>query len=218
MVTIVHQEHFEKHFEQINFSLEMPDSQVGHSEIEINTTGNNMHTFSCVESNSGVVERDQQPSKAPLTNLVVEGTNSISSSPCRGGGPSPPAATDVLLEPAIGPILNSEATDMIVNTPSFHKAVSPTISTLPPLQRPTYQKCYQKVATWTVKVTKAVLIVGDSNLARIPAFNYPLAQINSYLGEQIHHLMEVMQKHSTGSKCAQGSVVHALRHNHTDTI
>ena len=52
----------------------------------------------------------------------------------------------------------------------------------------------RKLKAWTLTVTKPVLIIGDSNLARIPPFTDPNVQIDSYPGAQIHHITELIRK------------------------
>lgn len=63
---------------------------------------------------------------------------------------------------------------------------------------------------------------GDSNLVRIPPFNYPHVQIDSCLGAEIHHLVEVLKKNQPDSNVHKvlrsAGFNNTLRHNHIDTI
>ncbi|KAK9536272.1 hypothetical protein VZT92_006067 [Zoarces viviparus] len=53
---------------------------------------------------------------------------------------------------------------------------------------------FYKVRDWSLVITQLVLVIGDSNLSRIPRHKYPLVQIDSFLGAQIHHLKEILGK------------------------
>lgn len=52
----------------------------------------------------------------------------------------------------------------------------------------------QKIKKWILKVDEPVVILGDSNLSRIPKHSYPSVQIDSFPGAQIHHLRGVLNK------------------------
>ncbi len=55
----------------------------------------------------------------------------------------------------------------------------------------------QKIRVWSLEVRELVLLLGDSNLARIPCHNYLRVQIDSFPGAQIHHLKGVLRKLET---------------------
>lgn len=56
-------------------------------------------------------------------------------------------------------------------------------------QRPTrHQTTYYKMLEWSVEIKKPILIIGDSNLSRIPEYDYPSVQIDSFPGAQILHI------------------------------
>ena len=59
--------------------------------------------------------------------------------------------------------------------------------------------CSQKIRTWSLEIRELILVLGDSNLSRIPQFNYPSVQIDSFPGAQIHHIKGVLEKLNTSS-------------------
>jgi len=60
----------------------------------------------------------------------------------------------------------------------------------PPLQQPIrYRVEKQKIAAWMLELGKGmVVMLGDSNLSRIPEYDCHLVKIHSFPGAQLHHL------------------------------
>lgn len=52
----------------------------------------------------------------------------------------------------------------------------------------------RKMIDWTLSVTRKWLIIGDSNLARIPPFSIPDLQVDSYPGANFRHAQAVIAK------------------------
>lgn len=62
-------------------------------------------------------------------------------------------------------------------------------------QKPTrHQRTYYKMVEWNITITKSVVILGDSNLSRIPEYTYPQVQIDSYPGAKILHIKSILKK------------------------
>lgn len=108
------------------------------------------------------------------------------------------------------------------NLPSAHEITPPSMENTSSHSQKYHQKCYEKIGTWTLEVSKPILILGDSNLVRIPAFNYPLVQVDSFPGAQIHHLVEVLKKNQPNFNVQKVvwsvGLNNAVRLNHIDTI
>ncbi|KAJ4928842.1 hypothetical protein JOQ06_004466 [Pogonophryne albipinna] len=67
----------------------------------------------------------------------------------------------------------------------------PTSSASPTHYKPTYHiaRAQKKVQDWSLSGTKPILILGDSNINRIPPHNNPNIQLDSYPG--VYNLMEL---------------------------
>lgn len=50
----------------------------------------------------------------------------------------------------------------------------------------------RKIASWIIKVKKPIIILGDSNLSRIPVFRDSKVQVDSYPGATFNHIREVL--------------------------
>lgn len=63
-------------------------------------------------------------------------------------------------------------------------------------QKPFYHRARPnyKVADWNIEGHTPTLIIGDSNLNRIPPFNNPNIQVDSYPGATFYHLTKVLEK------------------------
>lgn len=60
---------------------------------------------------------------------------------------------------------------------------------------PTIHKASQrKILEWNLTINKAVLFIGDQNLARIPYFTEPDIQVDSFPEATLYHLSGVLQK------------------------
>ena len=51
----------------------------------------------------------------------------------------------------------------------------------------------RKLKDWSVKIIKPIVILGDSNLSRIPHFEDPKIQIDSFPGAGIHHIQSILK-------------------------
>lgn len=174
------------------------------------TTGRNLHQFKTPLSNVAVIEDDvispwlnNEESSSPPSDIRTEDfmTKQISNDSNRTTNP-PPSCQKKLRH--------------LVQT--FRRQLQTPIC----LQKPKYhQKCYQKIATWKLEVLKPILILGDSNLARILSY-HPQIQIDSFPGAQVHHLVEVLKKnkpnHNVHTIIWSIGLNNALRLNHIETI
>lgn len=66
-----------------------------------------------------------------------------------------------------------------------------TIQRQRPLRHPNSER---KMIDWQLKVTRKWLIVGDSNLSRIPSYDNPDLQIDAYPGANFRHAEALMNK------------------------
>lgn len=57
-----------------------------------------------------------------------------------------------------------------------------------------HENSYRKMIDWDLKVEKKWLIIGDSNLARIPGYSIPDLQIDSYPGANFRHAQALLSK------------------------
>lgn len=51
-----------------------------------------------------------------------------------------------------------------------------------------------KVAHWNFKGNKPILVLGDSNVNRIPPFHNPNIQVDSYPGATFYNFTKVLEK------------------------
>nr|XP_046235775.1 uncharacterized protein LOC124054163 isoform X2 [Scatophagus argus]XP_046235800.1 uncharacterized protein LOC124054173 isoform X2 [Scatophagus argus] len=58
----------------------------------------------------------------------------------------------------------------------------------------THPRTFRKLQEWSLEVRKKTLIVGDSNLSRIPPFTDANIQIDSYPGANFHHITAILKK------------------------
>lgn len=97
-----------------------------------------------------------------------------------------------LLSPTSEPLITRSrtppgASDMSRFT--HHQIHSSTLST------PTYHTYSKhKLSEWSLSPSKPVLIIGDSNLNRIPAHAFTDIQIDSYPGATTYHLWKLLEK------------------------
>lgn len=78
-------------------------------------------------------------------------------------------------------------------TPSFAQ------STQQPLDKAQIPTRHPKIQVWELKVVKPIVLIGDSNLARIPQYNNPYVQVDSFPGANFLHIARVLQKLSPNS-------------------
>ena len=55
----------------------------------------------------------------------------------------------------------------------------------------------RKIVEWNITIHKPIVILGASNLARIPRFTHPKVQVDSFPGATCNHVREVLRKHTT---------------------
>ncbi|KAK3558079.1 hypothetical protein QTP86_009201 [Hemibagrus guttatus] len=55
----------------------------------------------------------------------------------------------------------------------------------------------RKIFDWEIEVVKPILIIGDSNLARIPQFRDTKVQVDSFPGATFYHVKGVLEKLGT---------------------
>ncbi|KAG7467708.1 hypothetical protein JOB18_018490, partial [Solea senegalensis] len=77
----------------------------------------------------------------------------------------------------------------------------PTFPLTPPaaassLHRPNYHiaRPNRKIQDWSFKPRRPILILGDSNINRIPAHTNPLIQLDSYPGANTYHFLKICEK------------------------
>ena len=58
----------------------------------------------------------------------------------------------------------------------------------------THKHTYRKIQEWSLEVRKEALVIGDSNLARIPRFTHAKIQVDSYPGATFHHISSILKK------------------------
>ena len=113
------------------------------------------------------------------------------SSPATDPGP-PPAS---LLPTLTGPRGNREA---LINNTDIATAIENR-----PVQDPLFSNndeptrhrtSTRKVTDWHISAHKPTLLIGDSNLSRIPVFKDPALQADSYPGATMDHITEILRK------------------------
>lgn len=64
------------------------------------------------------------------------------------------------------------------------------------LQKPSYHKARPKgkMADWNFQGNKPILVLGDSNVNRIPPFHNPNIQVDSYPGATFYNFTKVLEK------------------------
>ncbi|CAB1437546.1 unnamed protein product [Pleuronectes platessa] len=53
---------------------------------------------------------------------------------------------------------------------------------------------HRKIQDWFIKGRKPVLVLGDSNINRIPPHNHPTIQLDSYPGANMYHFLKLCEK------------------------
>jgi len=123
---------------------------------------------------AGECERDDLPGPregdAPRTNVAVVIPES-----------------QLLVEVEGEPTLEREAS-------SSREGDSPEVGILTRRKPIRHCNTYQKGVKWSLEINQPVIVVGDSNLSKIPEFQHPLVQIDSFPGAQILHLKEILGK------------------------
>ena len=66
------------------------------------------------------------------------------------------------------------------------------------LRKPTrHENTPQKNKTWSLRVKEPILVLGDSNLSRIPPYEHMAVQVDSFPGAMVHHLRSILEKLQT---------------------
>lgn len=135
----------------------------------------------------------------PGKNPNIEGTNMMSgcvkannamtqfqSDPSIGRESPPP-------RPAAPDVDNASTIDPDTPGPSHTRQLSPV---MPGKFRPRYHiaRPTRKLQDWTIRAHKQVLVLGDSNINRIPAHNNPNVQLDSYPGANLYHFLKLLEK------------------------
>jgi len=98
---------------------------------------------------------------------------------------------DLLNEQETGPTRRGEAP--LGDTVSSSDSEGPIRP--PPWLPIRYRVEKQKIAAWTLELGEGrVVMLGDSNLSRIPEYDCPWLEIHSFPGAQIHHLGGVIKQ------------------------
>ena len=126
--------------------------------------------------------KGQPKGKSPLVKAYSEPSPFHPTKEPVGDSPKLGASTRTSLQPTHTSQLRSQDP----STPQHTQAlVTPTYH----IARPA-----RKVADWNIKGIKSHLFIGDSNLNRIPPFQNPRAQVDSYPGATFHHFQKVLEK------------------------
>ena len=57
-----------------------------------------------------------------------------------------------------------------------------------------HPRTYRKLQDWSLEVRRKTLIIGDSNLSRIPPFTNTHTQVDSFPGATFHHITAIIKK------------------------
>jgi hypothetical protein len=111
----------------------------------------------------------------------------------------PPQKTNIAVPlPVQGPCTTGASKYPPSHPPQPHLQPQPQPQPIPthPSQKPFYHKARPnyKVADWNIEGHTPTLIIGDSNLNRIPPFNNPNIQVDSYPGATFYHFIKVLEK------------------------
>lgn len=111
----------------------------------------------------------------------------------------PPLETNIAVPlPVQGPCTTGASKYPPSPPPQPHLQPQPQPQPKPthPSQKPFYHKARPnyKVADWNIEGHTPTLIIGDSNLNRIPPFNNPNIQVDSYPGATFYHFIKVLEK------------------------
>ncbi|XP_064871302.1 uncharacterized protein LOC135568447, partial [Oncorhynchus nerka] len=131
------------------------------------------------------------PTTAPSVPLPVQG-------PCTTGAQNttiPPPQPHLCLCRSRVPVQLAPKIPTIT-PPQPHLQPQPHPKPTHPSQKPFYHKARPnyKVADWNIEGHTPTLIIGDSNLNRVPPFNNPNIQVDSYPGATFYHFIKVLEK------------------------
>lgn len=104
---------------------------------------------------------------------------------------------DTPLSPSHADLIQIDAPPLLSPSPEPYGGLSPDLFSSPAQQRckvTRHMNTDRKMIDWDLNVEKKWLIVGDSNLSRIPEYNIPDLQIDSYPGANFRHAQALMAK------------------------
>ncbi|XP_029629921.1 leucine-rich repeat extensin-like protein 5 isoform X2 [Salmo trutta] len=109
----------------------------------------------------------------------------------------PPQTTNIVVPlPVQDPCTTGASKYPPSSPPQPHLQPQPQPKPTHPPQKPFYHKARPnyKVTDWNIEGHTPTLIIGDSNLNRIPPFNNPNIQVDSYPGATFYHFTKVLEK------------------------
>ncbi|XP_045563374.1 mucin-6-like [Salmo salar] len=109
----------------------------------------------------------------------------------------PPQTTNIVVPlPVQDPCTTGASKYPPSSPPQPHLQSQPQPKPTHPPQKPFYHKARPnyKVTDWNIEGHTPILIIGDSNLNRIPPFNNPNIQVDSYPGATFYHFTKVLEK------------------------
>lgn len=152
-------------------------------------------------------QADDEPRDSPVSSQVhrsaLEDLEDIFGSPARANWGVPAAATPPVTEGAqiLVPAqvhqtdCDRENSQLESDQGDSELEAGGVTSTPVRRQRPTrHANSERKMIDWDLHVTRKWLVVGDSNLSRIPAFDIPDLQIDAYPGASFRHAEALMYK------------------------
>lgn len=128
---------------------------------------------------------------------------------------------NMMMAGTVGPTLTSIPPPETPATDSSSDLLTP--SGPPPRTEPyKHGKTFQKAKFWSLEVSKKVVVIGDSNLARIPSFSDPDIQIDSYPGASFKNIFDILFKLTPHPETTQVilsvGIINCLSLNTTVTI
>ncbi|KAM3620333.1 uncharacterized protein V6R79_021697 [Siganus canaliculatus] len=116
---------------------------------------------------------------------------SPSAEPPVGSYPEPPAAPFA----GLSGLSSTELPAEHLQDSSLPGSSLQTSFSITPTRRPTrHLNTSKKLKEWSLCIRKKVLILGDSNLSKVPPFNVPDLQVDSYPGATFHHAEALLRK------------------------
>lgn len=82
--------------------------------------------------------------------------------------------------------------DLPASSTSSNSAVPPGSPGRP--EPHSHPHTFRKIQEWSLEVRRTTLVIGDSNLSRIPKFTHPHIQVDSYPGANFHHINAILTK------------------------
>lgn len=155
-----------------------------------------------------VADKNKDVKWAPTSNVAVVADDLISSAPLAGSQGSGLGAERAPLRQE-ETLSGHEMMNVGQNTNDRHDRSGPTseppsnttavdlslVPAPPSRSEPVrHRNTDRKIADWSLEVVKPIVIMGDSNLSRIPLFEDDRLQVDSFPGASFYHLRGVLQK------------------------